>query len=101
MVQFKVVKPQALNIMGPFAELLLRQAQFPPPTDTTLKVLDNACGAGTVTDKIMEALTQEQKSRLSLTCADISDVMIDGLKERIAASGWKQVDAIKADAQVQ
>jgi ubiquinone/menaquinone biosynthesis C-methylase UbiE len=103
MALFKKVRPQAANLMGSFAELLLRQAQFPPPTDasgTTLKVLDNACGSGTVTDKIMEALTGEQKQRMFLTCADLSDVMVDGMKEHIAESGWKQVDAVKADAQV-
>lgn len=103
MALFNKVRPQAANLMGSFAELLLRQAQFPPSMDTsytTLKVLDNACGSGTVTDKIMEALTGDQKQRLFLTCADLSDIMVNGMKEHIAASGWTQVDAVKADAQV-
>ncbi|OQV00420.1 Methyltransferase domain-containing protein [Cladophialophora immunda] len=96
--QFDKMFSQADRIMGPFAEVLLRQANFPPVGDSRLVVLDQACGSGVVSSHIMSRLSTEGKSRLDLTCADISDAMISNVSRRIETSGWDNVSAVKADA---
>ena len=104
MALFSKMQKQAGNIMAPFAELLLRQAHFPPPvahTGEKFHVLDNACGAGTVSKIVVEVVAkQDQSNNMALTCADLSDWMIDGMNGYVATNGWKQVEAIKTDAQV-
>ncbi|OAP58479.1 hypothetical protein AYL99_07569 [Fonsecaea erecta] len=96
--QFDKMFSQADQIMGPFAEILLRQANFPPVGDSRLIVLDQACGSGVVSTHIMSRLSPEEKSRLDLTCADISDAMISNVSRRIETLGWDSVSAVKADA---
>lgn len=101
-VQFSKLCEQAEQITGPFAELLLRQANFPSQAEQVEKlvVLDEACGTGIVSGKIMKLLSDDAKSKMDLTCADLADAVVDGMKKRIETSGWTQAKAIKADAQV-
>ncbi|KIY02985.1 uncharacterized protein Z520_01451 [Fonsecaea multimorphosa CBS 102226] len=96
--QFDKMFSQADAIMGPFAEMLFRQANFPTPGDSRLVVLDQACGSAVVSAHIVSRLSLEEKSRLDLTCADISDAMVSNVSQRIKASGWDNVSAVKADA---
>lgn len=77
---------------GPPADLLLRQCGLLPlPTSRSgaspLHILDNACGAGIVTQKIMEDLNSIQ-SHLSVICGDLSPPMLDVAKCRIQAGRW-------------
>lgn len=88
------------SIMGPFATLMLKQAHFPPPEDFPLKVLDNACGPGTVTLRILSSLSSHDKAKLELSCADISELMIGSLSQKIESGSWKNVKAFVADAMV-
>lgn len=88
------------SIMGPFATLLLKQSHFPPPDDFPLKVLDDACGPGTVTLRMLSSLSSHDKARLELSCVDISEIMNASLSKKIEAEGWKNVKAFVADAMV-
>ncbi|OAG39805.1 hypothetical protein AYO21_05870 [Fonsecaea monophora] len=96
--QFDKMFSQADSIMGPFAEELLRRANFPPEGNSRLVVLDQACGSGVVSSHLMSRLSTENKSRLDLTCADISDAMISNVSRRVEVSGWNNVSVVKADA---
>lgn len=99
-IQFEKMYYQANDIMGPFADLLLQQASFPPSSDSRLVVLDNACGSGVVSSHILSLLSPNAKARLDLTCADISEAMITNMTRRIETSGWNNVHAVIADAMV-
>ena len=75
---------------GPPADLLLRQCGLLPlPTSgaSPLHILDNACGAGIVTQKIMKDPNSLQ-SHLSVICGDLSPPMLDVAKCRIQAGRW-------------
>ena len=91
---------QADYIMGPFADKLLQAAQFPPSDASRLVVLDQACGSGVVSSHIMSHLSSDDKTRLDLTCADISEPAIANMKKRIETSGWENTRAVAADAMV-
>ena len=97
--QFEKMFVQADDIMGPFADLMLKQAKF-PPSNSPLVVLDMACGSGVVSAHIMSLLPRDAQSCLDLTCADISEAMIDNLNPCIEACGWSNARAVKADAMV-
>lgn len=90
------------TIMGPFADLMFQICHFPPPDVSPLVVLDNACGPGTVALRMLSHLRAEDKARLELLCADISQEMVTSLDQRlgIEAKGCKSAKAIVADAMV-
>ncbi|OCT47889.1 hypothetical protein CLCR_03766 [Cladophialophora carrionii] len=88
------------NIMGPFADTVLRTAKFPPAGDSPLVVLDQACGSGVVSSHIMSRLSSDDRARLDLTCADISEPQIAQMTKRIEASGWHNARAVTNDAMV-
>ncbi len=98
--QFEKMFSQANYIMGPFADMILRPAQFPPANANPLVVLDEACGSGVVASHIMSNLSPDDKSRLDLTCADISEPAIMHMKGRIENLGWKNARAVTNDAMV-
>ena len=72
-VRFENMYNQSNDIIGPFADLLLKQASFPPSSDLCLVVLDNACGSGVVSSHIISSISPDVKARLDLTCGDISE----------------------------
>lgn len=109
--QFDKMSSQADQIMGPFADVLLRQAGFPPSADkSALVVLDTACGSGVVASHIMGLLASRRTGDegdqthldldLDLTCADISEAMVSNATRRIETSGWRNTRAVIADAMV-
>jgi ubiquinone/menaquinone biosynthesis C-methylase UbiE len=49
-------------------------------------VLDNACGTGIVTRKLLNHTTD-----ITIEAADISEAMIDQFKRYLAAEGWNNV----------
>ncbi|KAJ9611691.1 hypothetical protein H2200_004875 [Cladophialophora chaetospira] len=96
--QFEKMFAQANSIMGPFADMILQTARFPPANGEALVVLDQACGSGVVSSHIMSRLYPEDKARLDLTCADISEPAITQMRRRIEASGWNNARAVTNDA---
>jgi ubiquinone/menaquinone biosynthesis C-methylase UbiE len=97
---YEKMAAQADYIMGPFADMVLRTAKFPPTGDSQLVVLDQACGSGVVSSHIMAQLLPDDRSRLDLTCADISEPAIAHMKKRIETSGWSNARAVTNDAMV-
>ncbi|EXJ60079.1 hypothetical protein A1O7_04229 [Cladophialophora yegresii CBS 114405] len=85
-------------LMGPFADAVLHTAKFPPAGDSQLVVLDQACGSGVVSSHIMSHLSPDDRSRLDLTCADISEPAIAQMEKRIENSGWSNARAVTNDA---
>lgn len=61
-------------------------------------ILDNACGAGVVTARLMEGGGPSNKD-LSVVCGDLDQTMVDMVAQRIKENGW-QAKAERLDAQV-
>lgn len=85
---------------GYFAEALIKQSGLPSSSLDKLVVLDNACGTGIVTTKLIEGdfLSEASRAKLDITCADYSETMINYTKEKAATSGWDNVRTVLADA---
>ncbi|OAP55406.1 hypothetical protein AYL99_10379 [Fonsecaea erecta] len=95
----KVYAEAAEKMTGHFAGLLIKQIKLEEvPDDTELIVLDQACGTGVVSERLVSALNNNQKANLDLTCADFSDTMIDFVGPRVRTLGVKCAQVIKADA---
>ncbi|KAI1613457.1 S-adenosyl-L-methionine-dependent methyltransferase [Exophiala viscosa] len=89
----------AEKLTGSYAKLLLEKVNLGKvPDDQKLAVLDEACGTGIVSVHLMETLDGKARENLELTSADYADPMVDFMTKRIEASGWKNAQAIKADA---
>lgn len=68
--------------------------------EEALSILDHACGTGVVSGVLHEKLSDwKVKSEWKLTCADLSEAMIDAVKARINAEGWKNTDTAVVDLQ--
>lgn len=65
-----------------------------------LVILDNACGTGIITQKIMDLVDDKTAPKVHITGADYADAMVNAFKEKIEAEGWRNADAVVADAQV-
>lgn len=91
------------HITGQFAKLLIDQsgliANSKANPDKPLVVLDNACGTGVVSSILQEELDDQAKSKLKLTCGDISQGMLDYVKHRIGVEKWQNVEVKTVDAQ--
>ncbi|KIW93576.1 uncharacterized protein Z519_06181 [Cladophialophora bantiana CBS 173.52] len=95
----KVYAESAEKMTGYFADLLIKQSNVAKVADNEeLTVLDQACGTGVVSERLVNMLNNKQKANLDLTCADFSDSMIDFVRPRIRTFEVKSAHAIKADA---
>jgi methylase of polypeptide subunit release factors len=85
-----------------FASALLERARFQEDLSKfeKLVVLDNACGTGIVSAKLMEMVGDQHATKVSLTCADISERLLVSVKERIERTPWPNAKTVIADAQV-
>ncbi|EXJ54624.1 hypothetical protein A1O7_09965 [Cladophialophora yegresii CBS 114405] len=90
----------AEKFTGWFAEQLVKAANLDRVADDEeLVVLDQACGTGVVSQKIVDCLNDSQKANFHLTCSDFADSMIEFVGPRIKAFGTKSAETVKADAQ--
>ncbi|EJD55407.1 S-adenosyl-L-methionine-dependent methyltransferase [Auricularia subglabra TFB-10046 SS5] len=67
-----------------------------------IRLLDNACGTGSVSSLYhtgLSALKAEKTSDYRVTCADFSESMVAAARERAKAEGWKNTEIHVADAQ--
>lgn len=65
-----------------------------------LSILDNACGTGAVSVILHEMLPDwKVKNGWKLTCADLSEAMIDAVRAKIGADGWGNTDTAVTDLQ--
>ena len=92
----------AEQFTGHFAGELIERAHFTEDLNKLDKVvvLDNACGTGIVSVKIMGLLDNTTADKVDLTCADFADAMLGIVKPRIEAGPIKKFKAVKADAMV-
>ncbi|KAK6981132.1 Methyltransf-25 domain-containing protein [Favolaschia claudopus] len=74
-----------------------------PKSNSRLRILDNACGAGIVTSLFLNALANDTSNvDVHVTCADFEPQMVKLAKQRIEKNGWNErsrAEAVVADAQ--
>lgn len=87
---------------GIWATELVERAHFSEDLSKLdkLVVLDNACGSGIVSQKIMDLVDDSTAQKVDLTCADYAEAMVSVMKERIEKNSWQNARAVEADAQV-
>ena len=92
----------AEQFTGHFAGELINRSSFKDDLARLDKVavLDNACGTGIVSSKVMAMVDEKIASKVELVCADNADAMVNMITSRIENSGWQNATAVKADAQV-
>ena len=83
--QFVKMYKMGEKFTGTWARELLERAHFKDDLSKMQKlvVLDNACGTGIVSAKLMAMADDSAASKVDLTCADFSDAMLDVIKKRI------------------
>ncbi|KAM5469143.1 hypothetical protein MauCBS54593_004495 [Microsporum audouinii] len=65
-----------------------------------LSILDNACGTGAVSAVLHEMLHDwKAENGWTLTCADLSEAMINAVQEKIDAEGWTNTETVIVDMQ--
>ncbi|KAI0132901.1 S-adenosyl-L-methionine-dependent methyltransferase [Xylariales sp. AK1849] len=87
------------QIMGRSAALLLDQAGLNASTKKPFKLLDNACGMGTVGAQLQPTVDKSVLEKSRFLCADVNEQFIDVLKKRAEMKRWVNTDAVVADAQ--
>ncbi|KAI9747412.1 MAG: hypothetical protein M1835_002112 [Candelina submexicana] len=96
----KQYKATAEELTGHYASFLIRQAGLlSTESNAPLVVLDNACGSGVVSSLLYKMLDEGSKSRLRLTCSDLSELFVKSVSERIEEEGWKGAEAKVIDMQ--
>ncbi|RAH59785.1 methyltransferase [Aspergillus piperis CBS 112811] len=64
-----------------------------------LVVFDNACGLGIVSSYLNSTLPEEVKRHWTLTCGDVTELMVEYTKLRSEREGWVNAEAKVVDAQ--
>lgn len=96
--RYKLAEPA----ISPFARELILQT-FRHDVDKIrqpLVVLDNACGTGLVSEQLLDILDESAKRGMKLVCGDLSEGMVNYVKEKIEEKGWKNAEAKVVDAMV-
>lgn len=70
------------------------------PFSTPVKVLDSGCGTGIVLEVLREKVFEEHGKAIAVTCADLSEKMVQNTEELIRSRGWSNDNAVVADMQV-
>lgn len=86
----------------PFARALILQA-FKHDVDNIrepLVILDNACGTGLISEQLLDMLGESAKEGMKLVCGDLSQQMVNYVKEKIEEKEWKNAEAKVVDAMV-
>ncbi|KAL7800206.1 S-adenosyl-L-methionine-dependent methyltransferase [Trichoderma ceciliae] len=86
------------GVMRLITEPLVAHMGFRGEVAKPIALLDNACGAGVVTQEVQAALSDEILQSSSFTCADSSAAMVDLVKNRIVSEQWVNAEAKILDA---
>jgi 2-polyprenyl-3-methyl-5-hydroxy-6-metoxy-1,4-benzoquinol methylase len=84
----------AEKITGEYAEHLLRRARpdnLSGDDGSDLVILDEACGTGIVSARLMAMLSGKSRQKLDLTMSDIAQPIVGYAKGRILREGWPVV----------
>ncbi|KAJ5805104.1 hypothetical protein N7474_010991 [Penicillium riverlandense] len=91
------------RITGTFARSLVDQSRILTESSTApdrpLVVLDNACGTGVVSSILHHGLDEQARKQWTLTCGDISELMLKYTRARAEEEGWLNVEVKSVDAQ--
>ncbi|PYH74586.1 gliotoxin thiomethyltransferase [Aspergillus vadensis CBS 113365] len=94
----------AEKLTGVFvAPLVQHSGILSTPSDNNKKqplvVFDNACGLGVVSSYLNSTLPEEVKRHWTLTCGDVTELMVEYTKLRSEKEGWVNAEAKVVDAQ--
>ncbi|XRM39035.1 hypothetical protein ABZX51_002416 [Aspergillus tubingensis] len=93
----------AEKLTGVFvAPLVQHSGILSTPNDNNkqpLVVFDNACGLGVVSSYLNSTLPEEVKRHWTLTCGDVTELMVEHTKLRSEREGWVNAEAKVVDAQ--
>ncbi|GKZ26592.1 hypothetical protein AbraIFM66951_002779 [Aspergillus brasiliensis] len=70
-----------------------------PSNNKPLAVFDNACGLGIVSSHLNSTLPEDVKRHWTLTCGDVTELMVEYTKVRSEREGWVNAEAKVVDAQ--
>ncbi|RDH27315.1 S-adenosyl-L-methionine-dependent methyltransferase [Aspergillus welwitschiae] len=90
----------AEKLTGVFvAPLVQHSGILSTPSNKPMAVFDNACGLGIVSSYLNSTLPEDIKRHWTLTCGDITKLMVEYTKLRIEREGWVNAEAKVVDAQ--
>ncbi|KAL7653959.1 S-adenosyl-L-methionine-dependent methyltransferase [Aspergillus phoenicis ATCC 13157] len=90
----------AEKLTGVFvAPLVQHSGILSTPSNKPLAVFDNACGLGIVSSYLNSTLPEDIKRHWTLTCGDITELMVEYTKLRIEREGWVNAEAKVVDSQ--
>ncbi|GJP91105.1 S-adenosyl-L-methionine-dependent methyltransferase [Aspergillus niger] len=90
----------AEKLTGVFvAPLVQHSGILSTPSNKPMAVFDNACGLGIVSSYLNSTLPDNIKRHWTLTCGDITELMVEYTKLRIEREGWVNAEAKVVDAQ--
>ncbi|KAF7317250.1 Methyltransf-25 domain-containing protein [Mycena chlorophos] len=92
------------SISGAPARAMLVQAGLLPPANppSGALILDNACGGGVVAWELHTAVGANFEGKnhdMKLICGDLEETMVQKTRDRVAAEGWPNTEAMVVDAQ--
>lgn len=88
----------AENATFPYAQVMAKKARLDKSED--ISAFDFACGTGAVTAALYEALPKEKWEKMKVFGGDVSQPMLDYLKERGQKEGWTGLSTGIVDAAV-
>ncbi|KAK5207927.1 hypothetical protein LTR47_005842 [Exophiala xenobiotica] len=94
---FAKMYASAEKLTGHFAKILVDTVVKNISDNEELVILDEACGTGIVSKHLMDALGDNSKKNLELTCADNADAMLKVMAKRIETNGWEKAKTAKSD----
>ncbi|KAK5453437.1 hypothetical protein LTS15_006622 [Exophiala xenobiotica] len=94
---FAKMYASAEKLTGHFAKILVDTVVKNISDDEELVILDEACGTGIVSKHLMDALSDNSKKNLELTCADNANAMLKVMAKRIETNGWEKAKTAKSD----
>lgn len=68
-----------------------------------VKVLDNACGTGVISELVYQRLANRgaASDNLTLVATDLGPAMVEAVQAKISKNGWKNASAQVMDMQVE
>lgn len=88
--------------ISPFARALILQT-FRHDVENIgkpLVILDNACGTELISEQLLDIMGESAKEGMKLVCNDLSEGMVNYVKEKIEDKWWKNTEAKFVDAMV-
>lgn len=85
------------GLIGDITSPLVAQMGLDGSVTEPVQFLDNACGAGVLTQEVHRALSPAVLSKSTFTCADFSEKMVATTLRRAASEGWGHMEGKVVD----